>query len=57
MGTAEIIPPDITPEENQIRIKELERVLSNIFDSEVTVRWKTSEDVSFERKAENILNA
>jgi hypothetical protein len=55
MGTAEIIPPDITPEENQKRIKELERVLSNIFDSEVTVRWKTSEDVSLERKAEKIL--
>lgn len=55
MGTAEIIPPDITPEENQKRIKELERVLCNIFDSEVTVRWKTSEDVSLERKAQKIL--
>ncbi len=30
-------------------------VLSNIFESEVTVRWKTSEDVSLERKAEKIL--
>lgn len=55
MGIAEIIPPDITPEENQKRIRELERVLSNIFQSEVTVKWKSSEDVSLERKTGKIL--
>lgn len=55
MGTAEIIPPDITPEENQKRMRELERVLSNIFKREFTVRWKTPEEIASESKQEKTL--
>ncbi len=55
MGTAEIIPPDITPEENQKRMRELERVLSNIFKCEITVRWKTPEEIASEGKQERTL--
>ncbi len=55
MGTAEIIPPNITPEENQKRIRDLEQVLSNIFKCDITVRWKTQEEIATESEQERTL--
>lgn len=49
MGTAKIIPPNVTPEENQKRIRDLEQVLSNIFKCEITVGWKTPEEKATEQ--------
>ena len=43
MPTVEIIPPNITPEENQRRIKEIERVLSNLLKRKVTVFYAGNE--------------
>ncbi len=43
MGTAVIIPPTITPEENEIRKREIERVLSNIFKCDITVSFMKKE--------------
>jgi hypothetical protein len=42
LATATIVPPEITPEENEKRIKELERVLSNIFKCEINVSFSES---------------
>ena len=42
MAIAVIIPPKITPEENGKRIKELERVLSNIFKCEIDISFTNS---------------
>ena len=42
MAIAVIIPPKITPEENEKRIKELERVLSNIFKCEIDISFTNS---------------
>lgn len=36
----EIIPPDITPEENEKRIKQLEQTLSILLRCKVTLRLK-----------------
>jgi len=36
-----VVPPDITPEENEKRWKELEQTLSNILKAKVTLKgWK-----------------
>ncbi len=43
MATSVIIPPTITPEENEKRIREVERVLSNIFKSDITVSFRGKE--------------
>lgn len=42
MAIAVIIPPKITPEENEKSIKELERVLSNIFKCEIDISFTNS---------------
>lgn len=43
MATAVIIPPNITPDENERRIREVERVLSNIFKCDITVSFRRKE--------------